>query len=101
MGFDLCSIPDFQKIIPMEVVYQKVLGGTAAGTVHRFLCSLWIRGVMYQSALDLIVLENGGIERYAPRKLVLNHTDYTIPATNTATNLLHKMLDRTTENVSL
>jgi len=56
---------------------------------------------MYQSALDLIVLENGGIERYAPRKLVLNHTDYTIPATNTATNLLHKMLDRTTENVSL
>ena len=76
----------------MEVVYQKVVGETAAGTVHRFLCSLWIRGVMHQAALDLLVLTNGTIERYAPRKLMLNHTDYTIPAMNSAVNLLQKTL---------
>ena len=74
----------------MEVIYQKVVGRTAAGSVHRFLCSLWIRGVMHQAALDLLVLENGTVERYAPRKLILNHTDYTIPATNSAINLLQK-----------
>ena len=84
----------------MEVVHQKVLGSTAAGTVHRFLCSLWLRGVMHQAALDLLVLENGTIERYAPRKLILNHTDYTIPAMNTATNLLRKMLEQATDKVT-
>lgn len=75
-----------------SVEYDKEIGVTAAGTVHRFQISLWQRGTLHRAALDLLALTSGGVERYAPRRLMLDGVDYTIPATNTAMAQLQRRL---------
>ena len=75
----------------LEIEYFSELGtGADGGIRHRFVATLWDHGQMYRGLVDLIVYNDGRIDRLAPSQLLLNHLDYTKPVTDRAVNLLRK-----------
>ncbi|MDK9698535.1 MAG: hypothetical protein OEM52_00095 [bacterium] len=76
----------------LEVTYLQKLSSADCGDTHRFVVTLRHYNQLYRGMLDIVVQTDRSMQRIAPSSLLLNDCDYTIPATSSAVNQLHRML---------